>query len=79
MEHTITEEITGVDIVQAQIRIAGGASLADIGLGSQVNPLHVRVLGEKLFSAFLAPLVIFHSFPFLTTSFQFHPFPCSSL
>lgn len=27
VEHTVTEEITGVDIVQSQIRIAGGASL----------------------------------------------------
>lgn len=35
VEHTITEEITGVDIVQSQIRIAGGASLADLGIGSQ--------------------------------------------
>jgi len=35
VEHTVTEEITGVDIVQSQIMIAGGASLADLGLGSQ--------------------------------------------
>ncbi|MEM9695824.1 MAG: biotin carboxylase N-terminal domain-containing protein, partial [Myxococcota bacterium] len=32
VEHTVTEEITQVDLVQAQIRIAGGESLADIGL-----------------------------------------------
>ena len=37
VEHTVTEEITGVDLVQAQIRIAGGASLADVGLASQVR------------------------------------------
>jgi hypothetical protein len=35
VEHTVTEEITGVDIVQTQVKIAGGASLADLGLGSQ--------------------------------------------
>lgn len=35
VEHTITEEITGVDLVQSQILIAGGASLADLGLSSQ--------------------------------------------
>ena len=35
VEHTVTEEVTGVDIVQTQIRIAGGASLADMGMGSQ--------------------------------------------
>jgi pyruvate carboxylase len=32
VEHTITEEITGIDIVAAQIQIAAGASLADLGL-----------------------------------------------
>lgn len=37
VEHTCTEEVTGVDLVQAQIRIAGGASLADIGIGAQVG------------------------------------------
>ena len=35
VEHTVTEEVMGVDLVQAQIKIAGGASLADIGLGDQ--------------------------------------------
>lgn len=32
VEHTITEEITGIDIVAAQIQIAAGASLAKLGL-----------------------------------------------
>ncbi|CAD67310.1 MAG: pyruvate carboxylase [Tropheryma whipplei] len=32
VEHTVTEEITDIDIVQSQIRIAAGASLDDIGL-----------------------------------------------
>jgi acetyl/propionyl-CoA carboxylase alpha subunit/acetyl-CoA carboxylase carboxyltransferase component len=32
VEHTITEEVTGVDLVQAQIRLAAGATLADLGL-----------------------------------------------
>jgi pyruvate carboxylase len=35
VEHTVTEEITGVDIVQSQIRIATGSSLADVGIPSQ--------------------------------------------
>lgn len=35
VEHTITEQITGVDLVQAQFKIAAGASLADLGLSSQ--------------------------------------------
>ena len=32
VEHTVTEEITGVDIVSAQLQIASGKSLLDIGL-----------------------------------------------
>jgi acetyl/propionyl-CoA carboxylase alpha subunit len=32
VEHTVTEEVTGVDLVQAQVRIASGASLADLDL-----------------------------------------------
>ena len=31
-EYSVTEEVTGVDIVQAQIRVAEGASLAELGL-----------------------------------------------
>ncbi len=33
---TVTEEVTGVDIVQMQILIAGGAKLSDLGFASQV-------------------------------------------
>ena len=32
VEHTVTEEVTGIDLVQAQIRLAGGASLKEVGL-----------------------------------------------
>ncbi|HEY7801759.1 MAG TPA: biotin carboxylase N-terminal domain-containing protein, partial [Dehalococcoidia bacterium] len=38
VEHTITEEITGIDLVAAQLRLAGGASLADIGLAQADVP-----------------------------------------
>ncbi|AWB83501.1 pyruvate carboxylase [Corynebacterium liangguodongii] len=32
VEHTVTEEVTGVDIVRSQLYIAAGASLEDLGL-----------------------------------------------
>ncbi|TFJ84262.1 hypothetical protein NSK_004253 [Nannochloropsis salina CCMP1776] len=32
VEHTVTEEVTGIDVVQSQIRLAAGASLEELGL-----------------------------------------------
>ena len=32
VEHTVTEEVTGVDLVRTQLQLAGGSSLAELGL-----------------------------------------------
>ncbi|PYI67060.1 pyruvate carboxylase [Arthrobacter livingstonensis] len=40
VEHTVTEEITDVDLVQAQLRIASGETLADLGLSQ--DTVHVK-------------------------------------
>ena len=38
MEHTVTECITTVDLVQSQLLLAQGASLGDVGLGANKDP-----------------------------------------
>ena len=40
VEHTVTEEVTDVDLVQSQMRIAAGQSLEELGL--QQKDLHLR-------------------------------------
>ena len=38
VEHTVTEEITGIDLVRSQLAIAGGSSLTDLNLQQEDLP-----------------------------------------
>ncbi len=44
VEHTVTEEVTDVDLVSSQLRIAAGQTLADLGLSQDV----IQVRGAAL-------------------------------
>ena len=50
VEHPVTEETSGVDLVRAQFAVAAGAHLADLGLGTDPRPrghsFEFRVNGE---------------------------------
>ena len=52
VEHTITEEITGLDLIRAQIELADGKSLADIGLDRELPmngvAIQARINLEKM-------------------------------
>jgi len=54
VEHTVTEEVTGLDLVELQLRVAGGARLAELGLDSEHPPaargvaVQARVNAETL-------------------------------
>ena len=52
VEHTVTEEVTGVDLVQAQILLAQGRTLKELGLGRERPPhgyaIQVRVNMETV-------------------------------
>lgn len=39
VEHTVTEEVTGVDLVRAQLQLASGMTLAEAGLAQDELPL----------------------------------------
>src|SRR5581483_5028223 len=54
VEHTVTEQVTGVDLVLAQIEIAMGRTVAELGLGSPEAPrprgwaIQLRINAESM-------------------------------
>ena len=54
VEHTVTEEVTGLDLVELMLRISAGATLADLGLPGDGRPaargcaIQARVNAETL-------------------------------
>lgn len=54
VEHTVTEQITGIDLVRAQIQVAAGATLASLGLTQREigepagSAIQVRVNAETM-------------------------------
>ncbi|MDT0328343.1 pyruvate carboxylase [Nocardiopsis lambiniae] len=44
VEHTVTEEVTDIDLVQSQMRIASGETLADLGISQETVTVHGAAL-----------------------------------
>ena len=52
VEHTVTEEVTGIDLVEAQLEIAAGKSLDQLGISSPIKTegraIQLRINAESL-------------------------------
>ena len=46
VEHTVTEEITGYDLIEQQIRIAAGESIADMDVELEGHSIECRINAE---------------------------------
>nr|WP_306470020.1 pyruvate carboxylase [Aerococcus urinae] len=60
VEHTVSEEITGIDIVQAQIQIAAGKTLAEIGIPKQED---MPLIGYSIQCRITTEDPAYHFFP----------------
>jgi len=48
VEHTVTEEVTAIDLVRAQIEIAGGKTLSDLGLVHDARHPRIYALQARI-------------------------------
>ena len=48
VEHTVTEEVTDVDLVRAQMQIASGSTLAELGLHQEDIQLHGTAIQTRI-------------------------------
>jgi acetyl/propionyl-CoA carboxylase alpha subunit len=54
VEHTVTEAVLGIDLVRAQLLLAGGASLAEAGIDAKATPqprgtaIQLRINAERI-------------------------------
>jgi len=48
VEHTVTEQVTAIDVVKAQIRIAGGARIGDVAASGVPAQEEIRLNGSAL-------------------------------
>ena len=48
VEHTVTEEVTAVDLVASQLRIAAGATLADLGLSQETITIRGAAIQARI-------------------------------
>ncbi len=55
VEHTVTEEVTGVNLVEAQLNIAAGSSLDELGISQDIRPqgraIELRINAESIDSS----------------------------